>query len=245
MRTRGRTPSTASEDGMSVPVVRQHLDPPMAARRRMLLGVAAAPLGLAVAGAMAQSAGEGKLPAPQTEGGLPLMQALKRRRTTRSLAPRELPPQVLSNLLWAAFGINRPDGHRTAPSARNWQEIDVYVVMASGAYLYDARDHGLQRVVTQDVRALAGTQAHARSAPVTLVYVADARRMSGAGDEARTELAGADTGFIAQNAYLYCASEGLGTVVFASIDRERLAQALKLDRAQRIVLGQSVGYPAQ
>jgi len=244
MRTAARRQSAEAEDGTSIPDVRRPTDPPMATRRRMLLGAAAAPLGLAVAGALAQSPGEGRLPAPQTEGGMPLMQALKQRRTTRGFAPRELPPQVLSNLLWAAFGVNRADGHRTAPSARNWQEVDVYVVMANGAYLYDARDHGLQRVVAQDVRALAGTQAHARSAPATLVYVADARRVSGAGDEARTEFAGADTGFIAQNAYLYCASEGLGAVVFASIDRERLAQALKLDRAQRIVLAQSVGYPA-
>jgi len=235
---------------MSRPAFRRRSDLPVAARRRVLLGLAAAPLGLSAAGAiaqdagaLAQAAGEVRLPAPQTEGGMPLMEALKRRRSTRSFAARELPLQMLSDLLWAAFGINRPDGHRTAPSARNWQEIDVYVVMASGAYVYDAKDHALTRVVAQDVRALAGTQSHARSAPVTLVYVADTRRMSGAGDEARTEFAGADTGFIAQNAYLYCASEGLGTVVFASIDRERLAQALMLHRAQRIVLGQSIGYP--
>jgi SagB-type dehydrogenase family enzyme len=222
----------------------------VAARRRVLLGLAAAPLGLSAAGAiaqdtsrLAQAAGEVRLPAPQTEGGMPLMEALKGRRSARSFAPRELPLQMLSNLLWAAFGINRPDGHRTAPSARNWQEIDIYVVMTSGAYVYDAKAHALTRVVAQDVRALAGKQSRARSAPVTLVYVADARRMSGASDEARAEFAVADTGFIAQNAYLYCASEGLGTVVFASIDRERLAQALMLDRAQRIVLGQSIGYP--
>jgi len=235
---------------MSGPASRRRPDLPVAARRRVLLGLAAAPLGLSAesataqgASGLAQAAGELRLPAPQIDGGMPLMEALKARRSTRSLAPRELPPQVLSNLLWPAFGINRPDGHRTAPSARNWQEIDVYVVMASGAYVYDARANALTRVVAQDVRALAGTQAHARRAPVTLVYVADGRRMAGASDEARAEYAGADTGFIAQNVYLYCASEGLGTVVFASIERERLAQVLMLDRAQRIVLGQSIGYP--
>lgn len=183
------------------------------------------------------------LPPVQTEGGMPLMQALKARRSTRALADAPLAAQQLSNLLWAAFGINRPDGHRTAPSARNWQEIDVYAVMADGAYRYDAQAHALQRVTGQDLRALAGTQPHARNAALTLVYVADERRMQGATEATRAEFAAADAGFIAQNVYLFCASEGLGTVVFASIDRERLAAALKLDQGQRIVLGQSVGRP--
>jgi SagB-type dehydrogenase family enzyme len=204
---------------------------------------AAAVLGLGAFTALAQDSVT--LPAPQIDGGKPLMQALKERRTTRNLTDTPLSAQQLSNLLWAAFGINRPDGHRTAPSARNWQEIDVYVVKADGAFLYDAGANALRRLVAQDLRASAGTQAHARNAAVTLVYVADARRMEGANEATRAEFAAADAGFIAQNVYLYCASEGLGTVVFASIDRERLAAALKLDRSQRIVLGQSVGWPAK
>jgi len=204
---------------------------------------AAAVLGLGAFTALAQDSVT--LPAPQIDGGKPLMQALNERRTTRSLTDAPLSAQQLSNLLWAAFGINRPDGHRTAPSARNWQEIDVYVVKADGAYLYEAKANVLRRVLAQDVRAIAGTQSHARNAAVTLVYVADIRRMEGATEATRTEFAAADAGFIAQNVYLYCASEGLGTVVFASMDRERLAQTLKLDRSQRIVLGQSVGWPAK
>jgi len=184
------------------------------------------------------------LPPPQTEGGMPLMQALKARRTTRSFADQPLATQVMSNLLWAAFGINRPDGHRTAPSARNWQEIDLYVATADGTYRYDAGAHALQSVRADDIRALAGTQPHARVAPVTLIYVADEQRMRGATVENRAEYAGTDTGFIAQNVYLFCASEGLATVVFASIDRARLAQALKLAPGQRITLAQSVGHPA-
>jgi SagB-type dehydrogenase family enzyme len=184
------------------------------------------------------------LPPAQTDGGKPLMQALKERRTTRSFAEQSLPPQVLSNLLWAAFGINRPDNdHRTAPSARNWQEIDVYVALRDGLFVYDAKAHALRRVVAQDLRALSGTQAHAREAPATLVYVADEGRMSRADDETRTTFAAADTGFIAQNVYLFCASEGLATVVFASIDRARFAQAAGLRTNQRITLAQSVGYP--
>jgi SagB-type dehydrogenase family enzyme len=218
------------------------MNAPYAPWRRARSAAAAAVVGLY---AVAASAQDVVLPPPQTEGGKPLMQALKERRTTRSLADRPLPPQLLSNLLWAAFGVNRPDGHRTAPSARNWQEIDVYAVMADGAYLYDAGAHVLKRVLAQDIRAQAGTQSHARSAAVTLIYVADERRMSGATEQSRAEFAGTDTGFIAQNVYLYCASEGLGSVVFASIDRERLARTLKLDPSQRITLAQSVGYPAR
>jgi SagB-type dehydrogenase family enzyme len=220
-------------------------DVPAAHRRRVVIGLAAAPLAMSLGDVLAQGGADIALPPPQTEGGMPLMRALKARRTSRSFAPQELTSQMMSDLLWAAFGVNRPDGRRTAPSARNWQEIDIYVATESGAWVYDAKAHALQRVLKDDVRSLAGTQGHARVAPVTLVYVADTRRMAGASDAARIEYAAADAGFIAQNAYLYCASEGLVTVVFASIDRERLAQALKLDPAQRIVLAQSVGHRAR
>jgi nitroreductase len=183
------------------------------------------------------------LPAPQTDGGKPLMQALKERRTTRSFAEQPLPPQVLSNLLWAAWGINRPDGHRTAPSARNWQEIDVYVATAEGLYVYDAKAHGLKRVVARDVRAQIGVQPHSREAPLTLVYVADEQKMGNADEESRRTYAAADAAFIAQNVYLYCASEGLASVVFAMIDRPAFTKAAGLRPQQRIALAQSVGYP--
>jgi len=183
------------------------------------------------------------LPAPQTDGGKPLMQALAERHTSRSFAGQPLPAQTLSNLLWAAFGINRPDGRRTAPSARNWQEIDIYVARPDGLFVYDARANALRQVLAQDVRALAGTQSHAREAPVTLVYVADESRMGTADAETRRTYAAADTGFVAQNVYLFCASEGLATVVFASIDRERFARTAGLSPQQRITLAQSVGYP--
>jgi nitroreductase len=212
--------------------------------RDIALKVALAAVLLAIAAVAAQT-GDPSLPAPQTDGGKPLLQALKERRSTRNLAGTPLSDQQLSNLLWAAFGVNRPDGHRTAPSARNWQEIDIYVALPQALYLYDARAHALKPVIAQDLRALAGTQAHAREAPLTLVYVADARRMGNADEETRSTDAAADTGFIAQNVYLYCASEGLGTVVFASIDRERFARAAGLRPEQRITLAQSVGYPSR
>lgn len=185
-----------------------------------------------------------QLAPPSMEGGKPLMQALKERATSRSFSGEPLPDRVLSNLVWAAFGINRPDsGRRTAPSAQNWQEIDVYVVMAAGTYVYDAKAHALTPVVGGDLRALTGKQGFARDAPVTLVFVADYARMGRASQEDRDMYSAADTGYISQNVYLFCASEGLATGVRASIDRPVLAKAMKLRPEQKIVLAQSVGYP--
>lgn len=182
------------------------------------------------------------LPPPQTEGGRPLMQALKLRATARAFAPDPLPEQTLSSLLWAAWGVNRPqEGKRTAPSARNWQEIDLLVVSAAGAYVYDAAGHALRPLVAGDHRALTGTQEFVKEAPVTLVMVADTARMQ-AGPDPRP-MAYADAAFISQNISLFCASEGLATGVRASIDRPALARALRLRDSQLVVLAQSVGFP--
>jgi nitroreductase len=183
-----------------------------------------------------------QLPKPQMDGGKPLMQALKDRMTSRAFAADKIPVQTLSNLLWAAFGINRPDGRRTAPSAKNWQEIDIYVATPDGAYLYDAKGNELKPVSPKDLRALTGTQAYAGEAAIDLVYVADFSKVEGGGMDQNT-LAGADTGFIAQNVYLYCASEGLADVVRASIDRDALGKELNLKKDQKIILGHSIGYP--
>ncbi len=194
--------------------------------------------------AVAQELAPIPLPAPQTEGGKPLMQALKLRATARAFAPEPLPKQILSNLLWAAWGINRPDsGKRTAPSARNWQEIDVVVVTASGAYLYDAAANVLKPVVAGDLRALTGVQEFVKDAPVTLVFVADTTRMKGSQADTQQAYAWADAAFISQNVYLYCASEGLATGVRAMVDRPALAKALKLGSSQIIAFAQSVGLP--
>jgi nitroreductase len=184
------------------------------------------------------------LPAPQRDGGKPLMQALALRATSRAFAPDPLPAQTLSNLLWAAWGINRPaEGKRTAPSARNWQEIDVYVVMASGAYRYDASGNVLKPVAAGDLRALGGSQEFVKDAPVTLVLVADTRRMKGAAAEMQQAYAWGDAAFVSENVYLFCASEGLATGVRASVDRTALGKALKLEEGQIIAFAQSVGFP--
>ncbi len=184
------------------------------------------------------------LPAPIMTGGKPLMQALKDRQTSRAFGNKKLPDQVLSNLLWAAFGINRPEsGKRTAPSARNWQEMEIYVILENGAYLYDPRANVLKMVVKSDLRRLAGTQDFVATAPLNLVYVADTSKMKGASPEDQALYAGADTGFISQNVYLFCASEGLATVVRGSVDRKPLAAALRLPDYKKITLAQTVGYP--
>lgn len=201
------------------------------------------PVGLEVS-VQAQEPRSISLPMPQTDGGKPLMRALKERKTTREFRKEKLSEQVLSNLLWAAFGINRPEsGRRTAPSAMNWQEIDVYVIMEGGLYLYEAKGHLLKLVKAEDLRAQAGTQDFVHEAPVNLIYVADTLRMGQADLGEREIYAAADTGFIAENVYLFCASEGLATVVRASVDKPKLSKAMELRPEQRIVLAQSVGYP--
>jgi nitroreductase len=186
------------------------------------------------------------LPAPRTSGGMPLMQALSERATSRAFAPDPIPPQQLSDLLWAAWGINRAaDGKRTAPSARNWQEIDLVVVRADGAYRYDPAGNRLLPVAPGDLRPLAGVQPFVKDAPLTLVLVADLSRMKGAEkDPAERQWIWADAGFICQNVYLFCASEGLATGVRALLDRPALAKALGLRDDQVVLLAQSVGRPA-
>lgn len=184
-----------------------------------------------------------KLPPPQSQGGMPLMEAFKARHSTREFSSRALPLQVLSDLLWAANGVTRPEsGKRTAPSAKDMREISVYVATVDGAYLFDPSAHTLHRVVERDIRALTGTQDFVGQAPLNLVYVSDQSRMD-TSEENKRFYSATDTGFIAQNVYLFCASSGLATVVRGSVDREALATALGLAPHQQIILSQTVGYP--
>jgi SagB-type dehydrogenase family enzyme len=181
---------------------------------------------------------------PEMAGSMPLMQALQARHSTREFDSQPLTPQVLSNLLWAANGVNRPDlGKRTAPSAHDWREIDVYMATADGAYRYDPPSHTLIRVVAGDIRKLTGVQDYVATAPLNLVYVADLNRMTEASADDKAFYSATDAGFIAQNVYLYGASAGLAVVVRGLVDREALGAALGLGKHQRIILAQSVGYP--
>lgn len=185
------------------------------------------------------------LPAPRTEGGKPLMDALRERRSTREFSPERLPLQKLSDLLWAAAGINRADaGKRTAPSARNWQEVQVYVLLEEGAFAYDAAANTLRGVVAGDLRKQSGSQDFVGVAPVDLVYVADLDKLAEAAPEDRTLYSGADAAFIGENVYLFCASEGLATVIRGSVDRVAMGKAMGLPAGKRVVFAQTVGYPA-
>ena len=186
------------------------------------------------------------LPAPKMDGGKTLMQSLKERQTSRAYSPKKLPLQLISDLLWAADGINRAkSGKRTAPSTMNWQEIDIYVVLEEGAFLFDAKENILKAVVKQDLRKMTGTQDFVSIAPMNLVFVADTDKMKGTSPDDQLLYAGADTGFISQNVYLFCASEGLATVVRGLIgDKKALAEVLKLPEGKKIILAQTVGYPA-
>ena len=206
-------------------------------KRVLLLAVA----GIVAGAVFAQNI---SLPAPQKSGGQPLLDALSKRVTSRAFdASRDLSPPQLSTLLWAAFGINRPDGKRTAPSAMNHQETDIYVLLKSGVYVYNAASNRLDQVSAEDARASGGTQDFVKDAPVTLVFVADLAKMGSAPREAKLNTANVDTGYISQNVYLYCASEGLATGARGWVDRATLAPKLKLRPDQAIMLAQSVGYP--
>ena len=183
------------------------------------------------------------LPAPRMDGGMPLMQALKQRSTSRDFSGRALPLALVSDLLWAANGINRPEsGKRTAPSAMNWQETDIYLVTADGVYLYQPKPHALLLVTTNDLRAATGGQEFVKDAPVNLVYVADLAKVNSPHADMKESLVGMDAAFVSQNVYLFCASEGLATVVRGSVDKEKLAGLLGLHADQRVTLAQTVGY---
>ncbi len=191
-----------------------------------------------------------KLSPPDLKGGKSLMQSLQERKTSRLFSAQKLPREVLSNLLWAACGINRPESSkRTAPTARNWQEIDVYVAMEEGLYVYNAKSHSLEPVLKSDLRKntttfLQPSRTQIANAPLQLIYVVDYSKMGlGADEEDKIIYSAADTGFIAQNVYLYCASEGLATGVRAMVDKDALAKDMKLRSNQKIVMVQAVGYP--
>lgn len=183
-----------------------------------------------------------QLPPPERGGGAALLEALARRRSSREYRDEALPMPMLSTLLWAADGINRADGGRTAPSALDAREIDIVVALPQGAYRFDPVAHALLLICASDVRRVTGYQDFVDEAPLDLVYVADHARMARIPVAQRTSFASVAAGAIAQNVYLYAASVGLGTVLRAWIDREAIAQALGLNHDQEVLLSQTVGY---
>lgn len=190
-----------------------------------------------------ESASAITLPRVDPHGGMPLMEALGLRQSTREFAPDLLPLPVLAGLLWAAYGVNRPDGGRTAPSALNAQEVDVFVAMPSGAYLYEAAAHALTLVAGSDVRRVTGYQDFVDEAPIDLIYVADHTRMRMVPARQRDSYSSAAAGAICQNVYLFAAAQGLATVIRAWIDRDAIADALGLTHDHQVLFSQTVGYP--
>jgi len=191
---------------------------------------------------IAQSA-DIQLDKPDLNSGKPLMAVLSERSSHREFNNKELSLEHLSGLLWAACGINRPEsGKRTAPSAMNWQDVQVYVFLKSGIYFYKEDGHKLELIKEGDYRAEAGSQDFVATAPVNLIYVSDYSRMTKASDKDKEFYSGLNTGFISQNVYLYCASENLNTVVRAYVDREALHKLIGLKPEQHVVVGQTVGY---
>jgi SagB-type dehydrogenase family enzyme len=183
-----------------------------------------------------------KLPAPVRQGGMPLMQALNERHSSRNYIDKQLSDQQMSDLLWAAFGINRADGRRTAPSARNKQEIEIYAATAEGVFLYDAAGNTLIRISSDDIRAKTGTQPWVKEAAVNLIYVCNKERSASSDETGILVNAAFSAGAIAQNVYLYCVSEGLGSVVRGSFDKNVLSPLLKITEKQVIIMTQTVGY---
>ncbi len=177
-----------------------------------------------------------KLPAPNRTGGKPLMQALSERKSTREFQSKDLSNQQLADLLWAANGFNRAD-KRTAPTANNRQELELFVATKSGLYLYDAKNNVLKQIRKGDFRKDTGTQEYVGTAALNVIFVSDKSKASS------ERYAFTDCGFVSQNIYLYCASEGLGTVVRGSFNKEELGKLLNLPENQQVLLTQSIGYP--
>jgi len=193
--------------------------------------------------AAGRAQGSKLLPPPRKEGGKPLMQTLQLRRSTRAYSSRPLSEQVLSDLLWAAYGINRASGERTAPYWRHIMVIDVYAAMADGVWLYDPKQHALSPHLSADIRADTGTQDFVVNAALNLVYVVHGERMKDISPEQRRLYGSVDAAFAGQNVYLYCASEGLATVFRGAVDYEKLGRAMALGEGQFVAFAQTVGYP--
>lgn len=183
------------------------------------------------------------LPSPIMTGGLPIMDALRLRRSEREFQSQPLPYQVVSNLLWAAYGINRPESNgRTAPSAINCQEVDVYAVVRAGIYLYDPVSHSLQLVASGDILGSSGYLDFADQAPFHLVYVANRARTKLIPVAFRRTFTSVSAGSIAQNVHLFCASEGMATVIRAWIPRSEMKKAMHLRTGDQVLFSQTVGF---
>lgn len=208
---------------------------------------------LAVSGLLTVSSGfsaiaqDLDLPAPETQGGKPLLDTLKERKTARKFSDRELTPAELSNLLWAASGISREDGRRTAPTARNAQEIDLYVVLKDAVYLFIPKENKLQLVAKEDIRPIIGNQPFVSKAPLNILLVLNGDKVDWVKTkEEKMRYGAVDSGFIGQNIYLYCTSAGLSSVFRAAgIQRDEVKSKLKLPESHEVLYAHTVGFPQE
>lgn len=184
-----------------------------------------------------------KLPPAERDKGMALMQALDKRHTSRSFSHKPIPDQVLANLLWAGFGINRENGKRTAPTSRNIQDVEIYVASQDGLYKYVAEKHALKQLMSKDIRSATGEQDFVDEAPINLIYVSNHRKVEDGSPSKFTQ--GVNTGCVVQNVYLYCASEGLSCVVRGYVDKEKLREAMELEDYRHITLTHTIGYPPE
>ena len=189
-----------------------------------------------------------KLNPPDLNGGISLMQALKKRKSTRDILDKKLTMQQLSDLLWAADGVNRPDGKRTSPAAMGIYCVDIYAVLPEGVYLYDSAKHELKPVAKGDFRKLAGMQDFVFIAPLNLVYVFTLRNPKESHgpapvpEERRKIWGDVEVGCMVQNVYLYCASQGLASVVRGMLDQKKFGETIKV-KPEQIIVAQTIGYP--
>ncbi|MBP5503452.1 MAG: nitroreductase family protein [Bacteroidales bacterium] len=198
---------------------------------------------LIMASTLFVSAQNVKLPEPDKNVSMTLYQALQQRKSVREYSTKDIDDMKLSQLLWAAVGINRPDGHLTAPTAVNAQDITVYVCRKDGAYLYVAKDNTLQKVSDKDLRkSVASAQAFAAEAPISLVIITDNAKFRGGSTNGPTISGAIDAGYVSQNIDLACEALGLCTVPRATMDKEALKKELKLTDSQNPILNHPIGY---
>jgi len=184
-----------------------------------------------------------ELPEPDKAGGIPLMQAINERHSARNFVDKDLTEKQLSELLWAAYGLNRPEsGKHTIPTSRNRQDIEVYISTQDGVFKYLPEEHALLQISAEDKRKVSGMQDFVKDAAVNLIYVSDFDKLGDSSDDIKTMTAATHCGFIGQNVYLYCASEGLISVFRAMIDKEKAAELLQLKGNKHVIYSQSVGY---
>jgi nitroreductase len=187
-----------------------------------------------------------ELPRPEINKGKPLMQVLALRKSSREFSDVAISDQMLANILWAANGVNRPERNgRTAPSACDLQEVDIYIARTDGLFLYLPKENAIKKISSEDMRESAGKQDFTEEAPINLIYVVDYDSMNHPimDDNAKAFYAATDTGFVSQNVYLFCASEGLATVVLGWIDKKTLRAKMGLGDRAKIMLTQPIGYP--